>query len=480
MLRLCIPLLLCASCAPCRAAEAPSFDVDALPHTSITLPNGTKAVVIRYADNNWRFVEVDILKSLFEHDEDICFEAKYDAPTGADKLRIFGVQMPPGRDPVVYVDQKIKKQAIAEFKQNDNLFLCGTLRRARDGKGVEFQVVHAKKLLDDEKRYFARIQTLEKAADGEALVDLGHQIQAQVTGAQVFGTFKALEGLRDKAYDGGLVLKERNVKAGDADALFAIAVQWKELRGKRQKFRDLVQKALQIDPDHPKAGRVAQDELGMIKFRGRWMYQSEREKALQEEELEKQRKTDETLAIQSKRKDEVQEAVNKRADLINGLMSDLRSADAAGRQRALESIGKRVQSSPDPGFGEQAVDILVNLNDVAAISPGLELAGKSEHPEVRQRVFEALAWRIKEPKAREIFVSTLKNEKDGASAKAAIEAVIAAGGKTVAAILIDGLAAADKHTQDEVIEGLKGVTNQQLNTKEAWEEWWSKNKTTLN
>src|SRR6185295_17000567 len=115
-------------------------------------------------------------------------------------------------------------------------------------------------------RYDQRIGFLEKKNDFEALIDLGHRIEQQRTGNPTgFESFDKLGMLKNKAFENGLRLKEASLKRDDADGLFAVALQWKELLNRHSNFRMLAEKCLKIDPDHPKAKRFA-DELGLVMY----------------------------------------------------------------------------------------------------------------------------------------------------------------------------------------------------------------------
>src|SRR5208283_2998420 len=104
----------------------------------------------------------------------------------------------------------------------------------------------------------------------------------------------------------------------------------------------------------------------------------------------------------------------ERLNLLVRYQAALRSGDPATLAKAAADLGKAAAASPDAGFGTEAVEVLANLSAAAAVSPGLEAAVKSDFPEVRARVFEALAWRGRQedPAALEALAKAFIAEKN--------------------------------------------------------------------
>src|SRR5207244_541002 len=128
---------------------------------------------------------------------------------------------------------------------------------------------------------------------------------------------------------------------------------------------------------------------------------------------------------QEKEAREREHAVTERPALLTTAQIALCTSDPKRRDGAIRSLGESIEKTIDPGFGELGVDILANLNDPAAVFPGLDLAIKNKSADVRKSAFEALIFRtgIKEDQqiALGVLADALKTEKDMAAAKSGIE-----------------------------------------------------------
>lgn len=468
-------------------AHADSINVDELPHNVIQLPNGDRAEVILFHGVNYRSVGPEILTSANDSDPDVCFEAKFDSIVIPDKIKLFGLQ-----GTLIVEDRDILK-GVAEFKRGDNVWFCGSLRKTTEGKTVELLVADLQKQLPDLERYGKRIQRFEKRLTddmlnrderlviAESAIDLGHRIdQDQRLTINNFGDFDRLAALSKKAFEVGLENKEKSLKSDDADGWFALGEQWKELVHKVPKYRNAVLKCLEIDPEHARASRVAQDQFGMEKFEGKWQRREDIDEIVKNKKEDQARIEAANKARVEKEAKDREHSVAERPALLNTAQIALCTSDPKRRDGAIRSLGEAIEITIDSGFGEQGVDILANLNDPAAIFPGLDLAIKNKSSDVRRSAFEALVFRssIKEDQqiALGVLTDALKIEKDAPTAKAGIEGLVELGAKPAIGTMIAGLSNSEAPVRDEIIEGLKSATKQTLATKEAWVEWWAKNK----
>jgi hypothetical protein len=466
------------------SARAESINVDELPHNVIQLPNGARAEVILFHGVNYRSVGPEVLVGNNDADPDVCFEAKYDS-IGGGKIKLFGL---PGT--LIVEDRDLAKSAL-EFKRADNVWFCGSLHKTKDGKSIELTVSDMQRQLPDLERYSKRIQRFERRFSdnmpreermviAESAIDLGHRIDQDMKQTiNNFGDYDRLGALRDKAYEVGLENKEKALKSDDADGWFALGEQWKELRRKMPRYRVCILKCLEIDPDHARASRVAQDQFGMERFEGKWQRHEDVEEMVKSKKEEQLRIESANKVRLEKLAKDRERAVTERPALLNGAQIALCTSDPKRREGAIRSLAESIQTSLDPGFGEEGVDILANLNDPAAVFPGLDLAIKNTAPEVRKSAFEALVFRggIKEDQqvALGVLADALKAEKDPATAQTGIDGLVSLG-KPAVGTLIAGLANSEKPVCEEIIEALKSSTKQTLTTKEAWEDWYSKNK----
>ena len=477
-------LLLFACAAPAFGEAQPStVNVDELPHLVQILPNGAKVEVIVYQEHNWRVVDVSVLSGSNDQDPDVCFENKFDTLAPPDRLKLLGIAVAPSPKErqwaSIILDERLKRRAQKDFQRGENLWICGTLRKAGP-RDLELAAVEVVKLPPDLQRYEMDIERRRKVRDGEGLVELGHKIkQLKVTGIE---DFDKLTALSDRAFDAGLSLKEEKaLKGNDGDALFAVALQWRELRNKMAKFRELVGKCLDLDPKHPKARRVAEEEWGYVEFEGKMRGKTEVEKIMKERQETQAHLAAVEKAAQEAREKTRKHAAENRTALLVAHQAALRTGEAKARERAVLGLGEDIAKSLDPGFGEEGVEILVNLTDPAAV-PALQAAGKNESADVRRGVFEALAWRggRQDKAALDALSAALVAERDVPAARGGVGAAAALGGKAAAAVLVACLGNPSGTVQDDVIEALKTATKQQLNSKQEWQDWWNKNKGSFN
>jgi hypothetical protein len=475
-LRICVCVLGALLAFSARAAE--NISIDDLPHKTLPLPDGTKVTVVEYAGRNWRLVEASVLQDTAMAGQEVCFEAKYDSLIQPDKVKLFGL---PGT--IVIEDRLRFKDTGTKVKRTDNIAFFGELRRAKDGKSVEMVNQHMLKQVEDVPRYQNRIAALEKKNEYEALIELGHKIEQVRTGniQGDFEIFQKLENLRDKAWDVGLTLKENSLKRDDADGFFALGQQWKDLRKKHAKYRAMLERCLKIDPDHPRAKQLAPTELGLQLFEGVWRRKEDVDKIVATRKADQERLDAAQKAEIEAKQRELEKAIAERPMKLIKHQSAMRAVDAAARQAAIVEFGDVIGKSPDPGFGRPAIDVLANLSDAAAVAQGLALAAKSELPDVRREVYDALAWRGRQQDQASLdtMAQALTAEKDSETTHSAIDALVALGGKPAAATLVSSLTAADRGVREEIIEGLKLVTKQGYTSPEAWQDWWKKNKDTF-
>lgn len=449
-------------------------NIDELPRKIISLPNGTQAEVITFNDHNWRVVDPTVLSGADARDPDVCFEAKFDMYVTPDRIRVFGVTN------LLAIDEKLRKKAQTEFKRSDNVWLCGTLRPGSAGKPVQFTAVDLIKQPPDDVKFEARIRKLEADGEADRLIELGHRIEQQTKQDVIgFANFDKLTILRDKAFEIGLQLKEKSLKPGDADGHFTLGVQWRDLRRKNSKFRELLRKALQIDPDHPNASRVAQDELQMVKFERRWISKSEMDRIDDEKKAELVRQTTASAAAAEARARARAQAAADRPTLILAQYSAMAESTPANREQAIVALGNAIQKTIDPGFAEEAMDLLANIDHPAVVN-ALNNATTSDLPEVRRVGYDALAWRGQsDAQAVTLLGKALAAERDINALKSGLSAIKVLRPKLAASALVASLANSERAARDEIIEALKVTTQQPHATKEAWEGWWSQNQATF-
>jgi len=476
-----VPLALVLVCAPCAFAETLQVNVDELPTINLPLPNGTTVQAKVYQEHPWRIAEVGILMGENDQDPDVAFEGKFEMIVQPDKLKLVGYEVAPNRDnkkwATIIIDERLRKHA-SSFKLNDNLWLCGTLRKTGP-KYLEFVAVDILKLPPDKQRWERNIERLRKQRDAEGLVELGQRIKREgKRTVNSLDSFDELNKLADRALDEGLTFKEEALKPDDWESMFRAALQWRELRDNTARFRRLVEQILVKNPDHPGASKVAEEEWHWVKFGGkRWCSKEEADaiEARNAKERETERKLEEARRAEEERQ-RIKDA-HDRASKLAASESFLRTADPKAREQALLALGEAAQSCLDTGFGVEAVDILANTPDTAAVR-ALCTAAKSKEPVVRSQAFEALAWRggKQDQAALEGFQAALTIEKDRDTAFTAIAAVEVLNAKVAAGVLVRSLDNSNDAVQKLVMDGLRTVTQQQFSQRRDWQEWWSKNK----
>ena len=192
----------------------------------------------------YRVVNPEILTGNDDSDPDVCFEAKFDSVVQPNLVKLFG------QAGTVIVESRETLKAAAAYKRSDNVWFCGSLRKAKGGKGLEFVVVEMQRQLDDLDRYAKKVARLEKKLTepnlaredrmviAESAIDLGRRIEGDIKSSNLpdFSQVEKISALRDKAYGVGLENKEKAIKADDADAFFELGEQWMEYRHKAQDF----------------------------------------------------------------------------------------------------------------------------------------------------------------------------------------------------------------------------------------------------
>jgi hypothetical protein len=205
------------------------------------------------------------------------------------------------------------------------------------------------------------------------------------------------------------------------------------------------------------------------------------EEILRREEDERKHVAAAEKAAREARERELKQAAQDRPFHLVTFQTQLRTRDSQARAAALRAVGEAAQKTPDQAFADGALDVLVNLPD-AAVADALASAAQSALPDVRQRVYQALAWRgsRKEQRFLDVLAAAMTVEKELPAARGAVAAISALGGKSAAALLMAALNNPSSAVQDEVMEGLKTVTKQPLSGKKEWEDWWDKNKDSFN
>ena len=266
-IRVAAGLLLAVALAGGARAANTNVSVEDLPRHVYDGANGVKVVMIHYAEQNW--TEVDPVAIFGEKDspfKEICFEAKFDAFTGQAGIKLVGVHG------TIQFEDRSKRKAAPELKALDNVWVCGTLQVADDGRTQQMLIYDLLKLPPDAQRFENRFQTLEHSGSAQGLIDLGQSIDRTVRNNKSDGLmgYERLIGLRDKAWMTAIQLKEL-VLPRDANGCYEIATMYRELLHRSSQYRTWVLKALEIDPDHGNAGKDAEANLRMRRRGDRWM-----------------------------------------------------------------------------------------------------------------------------------------------------------------------------------------------------------------
>ncbi|HLX60322.1 MAG TPA: hypothetical protein VKX17_03475 [Planctomycetota bacterium] len=464
-------------------AETAPLDVESLPHSTYHGPNGTTVTIVRYLDLNW--TEVDPTTALSAKDtlyKEVCFEGKFESFVGQQGLKLTGV------DGVINFEDKSKRKTAPEMKALDNVWICGTLAPNKNGPGQELTIVELAKLPPDAQRFENKFLTLEHSKNAAGLIELGQKIDLSVRNSKnsgiAMGNFEHLGQLRDRAWLLAIGIKEKELRANDANGCYEIALLYRDLLHRTPAYRKWVLSALDIDPDHGNASKDAEHVFQMIRVGDKYytkldydQMQKAQDKAQQA--LAEQKRNQERMRTEKR----VQEIAERTTRLLD-FQAALRTNDPEARIGAITSLGEEVKNSLDLGFSVAAVDILTNMNDAAAINPGLDKATKSEFIEVRQLVYSSLAWRagqndINSQIAYDVLASSLKSEKMKEPAQSASAALVEIGGKNAIGALVAGLDSTEPVVCEAMIDGLKKLTHQTLQKREEWMTWWVDNKAKL-
>lgn len=466
-----------------KAGTAP-LDVEALPHSTYTGANGVQVSFVRYADQNWTEIDpVTVLSAKDSLYKEVCFEGKFESFIDPIGLKLIGVE---GK---IIFEDKAKRKSAPELKALDNVWICGTIQPAKNGQGQEVLINELAKLPPDTQRFENKLLALEHAGNVQGLIDLGQKIEQSIKngrngqGLGIVG-FDRMAKLRDNAWAAAIGIKEKNMRPSDANACYEIALMYRELMHRTPLYRTWVLKALEIDPDHNGARKDAEHVFGLVYDGKKFVSKAESDRLQKEQELAAKELAEQQKALDRDRTTRRAQEIAERTVRLLEFQSALRTSDPQAREGATTTLGDEVRKSLDLGFSLSAVDILTNMNDAAAISPGLEKAARSEFIEVRQLVYASLAWRasqndINSQVAYGVLGSALKAEKQKEPAQAASAALVEAGGKGAVGALIAGLDSSDAAVCEAMIDGLKKITRLQHQKKEEWLTWWNDNKDQL-
>lgn len=465
----------------CCGAETPTF-IDALPHRTLLLPDYTTVEVYELNGSAYKRISVGMLEQSALGGDGVCFEAKFLALTPDAQLKISGSTVPliPGALELI---RKLKA-----LKNGDNLSCFGTLRKAGDGKSVEFTLIEFFKEAGDLERFQALFMALKHRAEQVAkrdqqslaadFMDLGKRAstaanQPTLTGNENF----ALSALASSAYAAGLDLKQSTIqdqRPNDAESWFSLAQEYRELqRSNVAKYRELVLKTLELDADHAGAGRSA-EQLGYQKFEGRWRTPEQIAELVRRRDADQARLTE--LAAQRVRalRDRV---TAEGPQLSSHLAAEMSSHNRTRAEAALAFYHEIVDEAPD--VGGPLLASLADIDGPETLS-ALSFASQSPSPTLRSLGYEALAWRSNHAEEREaalkLLCDALKSEHASDAARSGVEALVALGTKPAIGALVCSLSTNDAAVRDAIILGLKAATHQPLGSREAWNEWWAKNR----
>lgn len=465
--------------APALFAANTALDPDSLQRSTYKSDKGIEFIFVRYEGQNW--TEVDPAVALTAKDsttKEVCFEAKFESFIGKTGLKLTGV------DGNISFEDASKRKAAPDLKPLDNVWICGTLQAAKSGHGQELIIYDIAKLPPDRVRYESKYLTLLTAEDVKGLIDLGNRIDQSLKNSRsVVGMqgFEMLSQLRERCWKSAIEIKEKKMRPDDPNACYEIALLYRDLVKRNASYRQWVLKTLDLNPDHANAGKDAEQYFAMVRVADKWITKQEfieRNKQLEAASIQVEA---EAKARQRKRAEQLEKEIAERTTRLLDLQNALRTNDPAARVGALTSLGDEVMKCLDQNFGLAGVEILTNINDEAAILPGLDRAAKSEHRDVRELVYTSLAWRASlndnaSQSAFDVLASALKVEKDKEPAQAASKALAELGGKQAVATLIAGLNSNEAAVTDALIDGLKKAAQQSFQTKDQWQQWWSANK----
>lgn len=463
------------------AGNAP-VNPDELPRIQYKGPNGTVVTFLKYEGVNW--CEVDPAVVLSSRDatyKEVCFEGKFESYVGALGLKLTGV------DGTIYFEDKTKRKLAPELKQLDNVWICGYLEPSKNGRGQDLRIMDLAKLPPDLLRYQAKFQTVLATDDINGLIDLGNRIEQSTKSAAIkigMTNVDRLNDLRDKCWQSAIELKEKKMRPNDSNAAYEIALLYRDLRKRNSSYRQWVMKTLEMNPDHANAGRDAEQTFGMVKVGDKWITKQEHKERIDRAKIETELAVKSEQERQRKRAEDLEKEIAERTVKLLDCQSALRTNDPAARVGALTSLGDAVKNCLDQNFGLAAVEILANINDDAAILPGLDRAAKSEHRDVRELVYTSLAWRgslqdSASQSAFDVLAGALKTEKDKEPAQAASKALAEMGTRSAIGTLVSALDSNEQAVTDVLVDGLKKATKESLQTRDEWQRWWSANKERL-
>ena len=413
-------------------------------------------------------------------------ESKFDSFTPPSRAKLAGLNA------VLLLDDPAALKAAKALKRGDNVSCHGTLKATADGKGLELQVMGVGKLPSDLERYAAKVAQLrqnlanpqmireDRLVSAESAIELGRRIDAEAQQTIDFNARIKLEQLCDDAYKLGLNNKELALEARRCGRLFlslerngmSCAAIWPNTA-------NCWKACLKIDPDHPRASKVATDYVQNGEDRSRVAHRG-RSGGVPAQAADDARKLiDAQQAKTVREQQELKDAMEQRPEKLRKMQLALSTSDPRKLEGALESACAEIKSSVDPEFGVQAVEILAGIENPVALACGLDAA--SHHPltQVRREAYEALAWRSRiaadQEVALRVITGALKLEKDAGAARTGVEALLATKEKPAIGSLVASLSTSEAPVRQEIIAGLKSATGQEFATADEWVKWWTAN-----
>ena len=463
-------------------AASTNIDVESLQRIPYKGDKGVQVVFVRYADQNWTEVDPStVLATRDSNYKEVCFEGKFESFLGPLGLKLTGV------DGTINFEDKGKRKLAPDLHPLDNIWICGTLQASKTGRGQDLLIYEMAKLPPDSQRYESKFLTLEATRNVAGLIELGNRINQNLGNSRSMGGmigFERMSGLRERAWKSAIEIKEKDMRADDPNACYEIALLYRDLLKRNNNYRQWVLKTLELNPDHANAGKDAEQFFGMVRVGDKWITKQEhkeRNDALLRDTAAAVQLDKDKIRLRNER---LEKEISERTVTLLDFQAALRTNDPAARVGALTSLGDKVKDCLDQNFGLAAVDILANINDDAAILPGLDRAAKSENRDIRQLVYTSLAWRASlndsaSQSAYDVLAGALKSEKEKEPAAAAARALSELGGKNAIAALIAGLDSNETAVSDALIEGLKKATQQSMQQKQEWIAWWSANKESI-
>jgi len=418
--------------------------------------------VYRYGGRTYEKIDPEKLRSAALAGKLVCVEGKFGNVSGSRfTLMTTSIQFLPRN-----------RKAVANILRGDNVWVSGEVKRQRSRAECYLLVDHVVKLKDDFALFEERYSKYKKEKNWRKLWELGKWIEAtgKINVANKYRGFERYKEYSRRAYRQSLVLRAESLSSKDAEGFYGIAVKLFDIEGSKRDGIRYLRKAVEIDPDHVKAGERLKG-YGFLRHKDQWVTKTMLDRIKQQEKLDEEKRKREEA--ERKRKEAARLAMMRRNREV--LLYDLYQKTRLGTEQGLTETAKYLGDHEDDVLCRAVLFEVTNANEPQAVDGFLKAAGNPS-AEVRCDLADALAWRG-DDHSRGLVVSMIGSDSNPAKVRIhAVEALVWMGGKGAVESLMGLVAEESAEVRKKVFAGLTALTGKAHKDADEWTDWWNSNR----